>query len=145
MELSYVILADAAESTTNGKFSLLGGGVETIFAFAFPTIRPGLAVVARLLASETEAEQEHEFHIELTGPSEYRAPLGGLQFVVLPRVSVSEEAIPLNLIINMQIIAFPEPGAYMLHFFVDNQEIGTAPLTAQQLNPDEITSLLDEK
>jgi hypothetical protein len=143
MKLNYVILADAAETASNGKFSLLGGGVETIFAPAFPTIRSGLAMVAKLLASASETEQEHDFHIEITGPNEFHAPLGDVRFTVIPRSGASDEGTPINLIINMQILLFPEPGPYMLHFSVDNQGIGTVPLTAQLLNSGEISSLSD--
>jgi hypothetical protein len=126
MELSYIILADAAETTSNGKFSLLGGGVETIFAPAFPTLQPGLAMVAKLLVSTSEAEQEHEFHIEITGPNGYHAPLGDVRFKSIP-VRGASESTAINLIINMQVLLFPEPGSYTLHFSVDNQGIGTAP------------------
>ena len=144
MELSYVILADAAESTSNGKFSLLGGGVETIFALAFPTVQPGLAMVAKLLVSTSEAEQEHEFHVEITGPNEYHAPLGDLRFKVLPGGEATDMT-AINLIVNMQVLLFPEPGSYTLHFSVDNQGIGTAPLSAQQLDPGEISSASDQQ
>ncbi len=144
MELSYVILADAAESTSNGKFSLLGGGVETIFAPAFPTVQPGLAIVAKLLALASETEQEHEFHIEITGHNGYHAPLGDLRFRVV-RGPEASESTAINLIINMQILVFPEPGPYTLHFSVDHQEIGTAPLTAQLFDPDKINSSLDKQ
>jgi Family of unknown function (DUF6941) len=102
-------------------------------------------MVVKLLASTSETEQDHEFHIEMTGPSAYHAPLGTVRFAVVPGGEVSDEGIPLNLIINMQILAFPEPGPYTLHFSIDDQEIGTAPLTAQQLNPDEINSSSDEQ
>lgn len=144
MKLSYVILADAAESTSNGKFSLLGGGIETIFAPAFPTVQPGLAMVAKLLASASEIEQEHVFHIEITGPNDYHAPLGDLKFTVVPLRGESESAM-INLIINMQVLLFPEPGAYTLHFSVDDQEVGSAPLTAQQIPSAEISSSIDQE
>jgi Family of unknown function (DUF6941) len=144
MRLSYVILADAAESTSNGKFSLLGGGIETIFAPAFPTVQPGLAIVAKLLASAPEAEQELELHIEITGPNEYHAPLGDVRFKSVPVRGTSENT-AINLIINMQVLRIPEPGSYTLHFSVDDQEIGMAPLTAQQLDPGEISSATDQR
>jgi hypothetical protein len=146
MELIYVILADAAEANPNGKFSLLGGGIENIYAHAFPTVQPKLDLVMRLRPSASETEQDHEFRVELTGPNEYHAALGDIgRFKLVPVLGASGGATAINLVLNLQILLFPEPGTYHFHFYVDNQEIGTFPLNVEERSANEISSSSDQQ
>lgn len=146
MELIYVILADAAEATSNGKFSILGGGIENIYAAAFPTVQPGLAMVIKLRPAASEVELEHEFRVEITGPNEYHAARGDVvPFKIVSAPGTSDVATAINLVINMQILLFPEPGYYVFHFFVDSQEVGIFPLHVQKPSASEISGSSDQQ
>src|SRR5947209_13887566 len=71
MELIYVILADAAQTHPDGKFSLLGGGIENINVLTFPAVHPGLALVVKLGAQAAEARESHDFRVDIAGPNDF--------------------------------------------------------------------------
>jgi hypothetical protein len=141
MELIYVILADAAQVDPSGKFSLLGGGIENINALAFPTVQPGLALVVRLRVLSSEAEQDHKFSVDISGPKDFRVRSGDMaEFRPTLLSGVSDRPLTVNLILNMPLLVFPEPGAYHFHFYVDSQEVGTFPLDVQKITSGEVSS-----
>lgn len=141
MELTYVILADAAELSPNGKFSLLGGGIENIFAPTFPAIHPGLALVVRLRARSSEVEQDHKFHVDIIGPNDFNVTPGTI-IEFKPRTMPGEPDRPVafTLVMNIVPIVLPEPGTYLGHLYVDSQEVGTFPLDVQKSTIDEASS-----
>lgn len=142
MELIYVIPADAAQADTNGKFSLLGGGIENINALAFPAVQPGLALVVRLRLLASETEQDHKFSVDIIGPNDFQVSSGDIaEFRLTSTSSVSDRPLAVNLILNMRLLVFPEPGIYHFHLNVDSQEVGTFPLHVQKINPDEVSSM----
>jgi hypothetical protein len=141
MELIYVIPADAAEAGPGGKFSLLGGGIENIYAPAFPAVQPGLALVVRLRVLASEAEQDHKFSIGIIGPKDFRVTSGDIaEFRPTPLHGVSDRPLTVNLILNMPLLVFPEPGTYHFHLYVDSQEVGMFPLDVQKIPIDEVSS-----
>jgi hypothetical protein len=141
MELIYVIPADAAEANPNGKFSLLGGGIDNISVPAFPAVHPGIALVVRLRAQTSEAKQSHSFHINIDGPNNFQTTPGAIaEFTPIALQSEPDRPIVLNLVMNIALLVFPEPGTYLFHLYVDNQEVGMFPLYVQLLNPNEVGS-----
>ncbi len=141
MELIYVIPADAAEANPNGKFSLLGGGIENIYASTFPAIHPGIALVVRLRAQVSETDQSHKFRVDINGPKDFHVTAGDV-VEFRPKVSQDKHDRPniLNLILNMSPLVFPEPGTYLFQLYVDSQEVGNFPLFVQKANIDEISN-----
>lgn len=141
MELIYVIPADAAQASPDGKFSLLGGGIENINAPAFPAVQSGLALVVRLRALPSEAEQVHKFGIEIIGPKDFHLTSGDIaEFRPTPLHEVSDRPLTINLVLNIPLLVFPEPGTYLFHLYVDSQEVGTFPLDVQKIDIGEVSS-----
>jgi len=141
MELIYAIPADAAQTSPDGKFSLLGGGIENIYAPAFPAVHPGLALVVRLRVLASEANQKHKFSIEITGPKDFHVSSGDVaEFKPAPFHSASDGSFTVNLAITMALLVFPEPGTYDFHLSVDSQEVGVLPLSTRKVNNDEASS-----
>ncbi|SRR5216684_2767420 len=141
MELIYVIPADAAQASPDGKFSLLGGGIENINALAFPAVQPGLALVVRLRVLASEAEQDHKFSVDIIGPKDFRVTSGDIaEFRPTPLHGVSDRPLTVNLILNMTLLVFPEPGTYHFRLYVDSQEVGMFPLDVQKINIGEVSS-----
>lgn len=141
MELIYVIPADAAQAGPNGKFSLLGGGIENINALAFPAIQPGLALVVRLLVLASEAEQDHKFSVDITGPKDFRVISGDIaEFRPISSHGVSDRPFAINVILNIPLLVFPEPGKYHFCLYVDGQEVGKFPLDVQKIDSGEVSS-----
>ena len=133
MELIYVILADAAQASSDGKFSLLGGGIENINVLAFPAIHPGLALVIKLGARAAEAKEPHDFRVDIAGPNGFYVTAVALTGF---RSTVSHDEpdhrVTFNLIINITILVFPEPGTYFFHLYVGTQEVGNVPLNVSE-------------
>lgn len=141
MELIYVIVADAAQANPNGKFSVLGGGVENINALTFPAVHPGLALVVRLSVQASEANQSHDFRVDIAGPKDFYVTAGGI--TGFRSVALHEEPdrpTTLNLVMNMPLLVFPEPGMYLFHLYVDTKEVGNFPLYVLELNPNDASS-----
>ncbi len=134
MELIYVILADAAQTHPDGKFSLLGGGIETINALTFPALHPGLALVVKLGARVAEAKEPHDFRVDIAGPNDFYVTAVALTGF---RSTVSQDEpdhpVTFNLIINIPILVFPEPGIYFFQLYVGAREVGKVPLNVQKL------------
>lgn len=141
MELIYVIPADAAELNPNGKFSLLGGGIDKIFASTFPAIHPGLALVVRLHVLSAEAEQDHKFRVDIIGLNDLLVTPGAI-VEFRPRALPGEldRPITFTLIMNLFLLVFPEPGTYLGRLYVDSQEVGTFSLDVQKLDSDKASS-----
>jgi hypothetical protein len=140
MKLIYVIPADAAQASPNGKFSLLGGGVENINVLSFPAIHAGLALVVRLEVLASEAEQDHKFSIDIVGPKDFRVIAGNMLEFRPTSSGVPNRPFAINLILNMPLLVFPKPGVYDFHLYVDGQEVGAFPLNAQKIGSSEVSS-----
>lgn len=141
MELIYVIPADAAEASPNGKFSLLGGGIENIYVSTFPAVHPGLALVVRLRVLASEAEQSHNFRVDINGPNDFHVTAGEIaEFRLKVSQGEHDRSNILSLIVNMSPLVFPEPGTYLFQLYVDSQEVGQFPLFVQKLNIDEVSN-----
>jgi hypothetical protein len=141
MELIYVIPADAAQVSPNGKFSLLGGGIENINAHSFPAVQPGFALVVRLRVLASEAEQDHKFSIDIIGPKDFRVTSGNItEFKPTSLYGASDRPFAVNLVLNMPLLVFPEPGTYHFHLYVDSQEVGMFPLDIHKIDIGEVSS-----
>jgi hypothetical protein len=141
MELIYAIPADAAQASPNGKFSLLGGGIDNIHALTFPALQTGLALVVRLRVLASEAEQNHTFGVAVIGPKDFCVTSGDIaEFTPTSPRGASDHPFTVNLILNMQFLVFPEPGTYHFHLSVDSQEVGTFSLDVQKIDSGEVSS-----
>jgi hypothetical protein len=46
----------------------------------------------------------------------------------------------INLVMNIPLLVFPEPGTYLFHLYIDGQEAETFPLDVQKIVIDESSS-----
>lgn len=134
MELIYVIPADAAQAHPDGKFSLLGGGIETINALTFPAVHPGLALVVKLRAPAAEATEPHDFRVDIAGPNDFYVTAIALTgFRSTASQDEPDHPVTFNLIIYMPILVFPDPGTYLFHLYVGTEEVGNFSLNVKKL------------
>lgn len=141
MKIIYVIVADAVQANPNGKFSILGGGIENIQAFGFPAIHPALGLVVGLSAQASEANQSHDFRIDISGPNDFSVTAGGIpDFRFAASHNTSERPSVIKLVFNMGILVFPEPGTYHFHLYIDAKEADNFPLDVLELNPNDANS-----
>jgi hypothetical protein len=68
MELDFAFLSSAADFS-EGKFSVIGGGIDTFNVNKLPALVPPIAVLFRFSISEDERDKDHTFSIRLKTPS----------------------------------------------------------------------------
>ena len=124
MELSFLVIADYATATPDGKLTLVGIFSE-IRAPAFPARHSGLHLVAQLLASPHEYGRQFslEFrlvdedgHIVMSLPVSAEVPRGD-----------KGQRVHLNNIVRLENIVFPKAGRYEFAILVDHDLKGTLP------------------
>ena len=131
MKIDFAFLADAAQASPDGKFSVIGGGLTAIYAQKFPTLLQALALVVKLIATKDEVGLEHNLRIELINPLQVTAmpPLGG-KFTIAPNLEHPDWPITAQFVITIAPIVFEIPGSYTLRFSVDSILLKTLTLYA---------------
>jgi hypothetical protein len=126
-KLDFAFLADAAEAEPGRKFYVIGGGIDSIGAPAFPVVHPHLALMIRLLVHPTEAGRAHVLEIRLIDSDGGElAKLEG-SFEAAPGGPPGRE-MPMNIALNMSNTRFEKPGDYSIELLVDNQHVKSVPL-----------------
>lgn len=141
MRLEFAFLADTAVLSSDGKFSVLGGGLGTLTARSFPTVHPVLGIVARVIADQKDVGQTYPFRIDLIRPSgELLTTLAHGPVEVSNRSDgTSEETydlpLTLGIVITFPGITFPEPGRYFFRVVANEQALGDVPLIVRSATP----------
>lgn len=135
MQLEFAFLADAAQVTPDGKFTVLGGGLNVIYAPQFPALHPSLSIVTKLnIDNKDELEVEHTLRAELFNPLNATAmpPLSG-KFIAQPIKDHPDWPVSAQFTMTINGLLFELPGKYIFRLSVDNKLLGTFPLyTAMQ-------------
>lgn len=136
MQLQYAILADSAQILPDGKFVIMGGGVEYINAPSFPAMNPSLALVVRLSVNSQEVGHEHQFRLELLMPDGTTVlPIQGNTAFTPKPPTTSGIVVPLNymFVVNFPGLVFPAAGKYAFRLVVDDRKVSEVPLYLQTL------------
>ncbi len=126
MEVEFAMLADSAQAS-EGKVYLLGGGIDKIFAKAFPAAHPHMALILKLKLDSSECEREHALEIELWDAD--GNPVGA-------KLSAKFEAAREDLgrpsyallVLNIVGQTFKAAGDYAFKVLVNGQLLKTLPL-----------------
>jgi len=133
-QLDFAFLADAAEAEPGRKFYVLGGGVDSIGAQAFPVVHPHLALLIRLLVHPMEAERPHTLEIRMIDSDGGElAKLEG-SFSATSGAQFGSE-IPMNISLAMQNTRFERPGDYSIEILINNQHMKSLPLRLYVVEP----------
>ncbi len=136
MELVSIIVCDAANTTQDGRFNILGGGVDRIFAPSFP-ITGHLTLVMRMEIHPAEVGR-HSISVRLMDGD------GGT--VVQPLnmdIDFPKGARFVNSILNIGNIKLEIAGMYSFEILFDGQHKRSWPLEAavpSQQQPPSISS-----
>ncbi|MGC8641346.1 MAG: DUF6941 family protein [Isosphaeraceae bacterium] len=129
MNLRFAFLANGAEVGRDGRFFVLGGGIDGLLVQSVPTIFPAIAVMARIHFSAEECENEYEIKLSLTSPDE--SDLGITPTIrSRPKISTREFAeLGSNVDASFSLfgIPFTQVGIYRFHILVNDIEIGDYP------------------
>ena len=130
-KLEFAFLADSAEAEPGRKFYVLGGGVDSIGAHAFPVVHPHLALLIRVSVHPTEAERAHILEIRLidSDGGELARMEGNFQAGGGP----PGREMPMNISLAVSNIRFERPGDYSIELLLDNQHVKSLPLRLYQV------------
>lgn len=131
MQLKFLLIADAANASREGKINI-AGEFNSIFG-AVPIVWPSFVIVARLEANAGEG-LEHAAQVRLTDED------GATIFETQPmpiRFGTSGRGIPARADIVAQVVgvAFPSYGDYTLHLLVDGVQRGDVTLYIREVPP----------
>jgi len=134
MNVEYALLADAAQTSLDGKLYVLGGGIDRIFAEKFPATHPYLSLVLKMELHPAECEREHELEVELWNPD--GNPVGGkLSGTFSADRQAGGRPSFVQLVLNLQSATFEVPGDYAFQIVVDKQLVKSLRLTLEQTLP----------
>lgn len=129
MKLAYALLADAAQTTPDGKISMLGGDFDSIFAQTFPARHSSLTLVMRFDVEKEECGLEHQFRVAISGPlnTPVVAPLTG---AFVPQASPVYLNRPVKAFVTMMLqnLTFESQGTYNFNITVDGRSMGKVTL-----------------
>lgn len=123
MELISLILCDSANVLADGRFNLLGGGVDQVRANQYPA-SGHLTVVVRIEVSPTEVGL-HRLNLRFVNADgrEVIPPINA-------ELNVDSGVRFVNLVLGLQDFVYPAPGLYSIRIVLDNQDVGGAPIEA---------------
>lgn len=139
MRIQFALLADAAQATPDGKFSIIGGGLDTIYAAKFPALHQSISMVIKLDVTKAEIGIEHTLRIELKSPLNATAmpPLVG-KFTPQSNKDHPDWAVTAQLAITIAPLILETEGNYTFRLSVDNVEHGKILVRATKLTPDQL-------
>ncbi len=133
MQFAYGFLADAVQTSNDGKFNVLGGGFESIFVREFPTAHPVMGLFVKIDVLPAECDKPHDLKIELWDPDGTLVQRLEGQFTASPsgdRLRQSHVQVAWGLLQTR----FTAPGDYAFHVMVDGEHIGKVPLAVVQVS-----------
>lgn len=119
MQFAYAMFADAA-TFAGGKLHLIGGDFDELQFPAFPAIRPSMAVVAKLIAEQSQDAGSHRIRLTVTNPSGQTLPQQEFGFEVPKGDAGAEQKIGAMFI--FELISFPVQAAGTYTFLLSVDE-----------------------
>ncbi|MGI8610586.1 MAG: DUF6941 family protein [Candidatus Dormibacteria bacterium] len=136
MQVTTALLADAA-AVLNGKLYLHGGGWDSIYAAAFPTTQPAMALAFVFRVEYSEALVDIPFVIALVDEDENDAGPrfeGKLNVGHPPGMKAGTPLhIPQAMTLNM--LQFSKPGQYRFTIRSGDKELASVPFRLGTLSP----------
>ncbi len=138
MDLRFAFVANSAEVGPDGRFFVLGGGIDGISLREVPTVYPALAILCRIHFLQVECGLEHRIRLSITNPDGTVGP-------VLPECATTPIAmVPghedrganLDVAFNLFGLPLPQEGEYGFHFVVDDIDIGAHSFFVRALGPE---------
>jgi hypothetical protein len=125
MQLAYAMLADVAQSTPDGKISIIGGDIDTINATAFPTVLGNLAIIIRLNMDLAECDSKHTLRVTILGPlGNTIGPPFSNDFTPQVPPKYQENQVRAIFVINIQGMMFETEGRHRFAINVDGKKLG---------------------
>jgi hypothetical protein len=133
MEIQVAALCDAAVDY-DGKLCLMGA-FDTIVTTTAPAIHQQCSVALRILFRKEE-EGPHQVNVLFVDEDGHSImpPMAADFVIALPEDIFFATR---NLILNLQMLLFPRPGAYAIDISVDKRQMASIPLQVRLVRPPE--------
>jgi hypothetical protein len=132
VKLAFALLADTASAGQDGRLTIHGAGLDTVWARAFPVTYEHIVLIARFDLSPAECGYDHSLRIPFLG-------LDGQEFGTIEGPLRGERskqepyrAVSVPVLVPMPDLPLPIAGDYAFHLLVDGFELATLPLYARQ-------------
>lgn len=135
MELEFAMLAEGANSLPDGRFNILGGGIESLYAQTFPVTHPYMVIVLRITGRQTEMKNPHEILIYLKD-ADGKDLVNAIKIPLPPapaEMPASIKKFNANLIGQLANIHFPQKGTCSLEILLDGRYEKSLPLELIEL------------
>lgn len=132
MRLDYMLLADAANVSAEGKVNVLGvfGALK---AEQFPVTHPSMVLVIQMRASPAERGQRKLMSIRLLDQDGRVLHDVNAETVVPDQPGALTPG--LTLLLAMNNLVLPAPGSYTFHLLMNGETKGELTFTADHLQP----------
>ena len=139
MELAYTFLANGAELSGDGRFYVLGGGIDGIAVVAVPTAIPTIAAVCAIRFLPSECGQDHRLRVTLTRPDGSDDGLEAFVDLQPTLIPINPEVGPnLKVVFSIRNLQLPQLGSYRFNFCLGEQRIGSLDFQVSAISQDEI-------
>lgn len=131
MRLDFMLLADAATASPDGKLFIHGGGVSRIMAPMLPWTQPQIVLVARFeMDQDDDYETPHELQVSATDPDgAVLVPPSRLGVPPQPRPeSIEGEERYMNMALGLASLMFGREGVYRFELRLDGELVRSLPL-----------------
>lgn len=126
IELIHGFLVISAESSQDGKFSLLGGGFDAIEVPAFPAAILSLAIIVRIRIPHDEAGRPHLVRARMVGPGELNVAFPATNIDVRnrpgPHVGPFKDGMISNIVVSLYGVTLTAAGVYKVEFLEAREE-----------------------
>jgi hypothetical protein len=133
IELVHGFLASYANLDQEGRFSVIGGGVDAIAVPTFPASVPVFAIVARLRVPADEGSRSHRVDTRVYRPD--GTLIRTAEPVTInpieeagPRIGPLEHGIIASLVLNIYNMHFDAAGVYRFDFVEGDHTLGSLPV-----------------
>ena len=133
MRALFAFLADYALAHPDGKMYIIGGGVELLRPPSFPYVHPSISLATRLEFTPAESGRQRTIEVHaIDSDGNPFAPPATIQ--ATPQRNPEHPTLPVSVqfVLNMQGLAFQDPGSRSFSILVDGQEIASVPLHVVQ-------------
>jgi len=133
MELSLLLVADYASSTSDGKLYMMGV-FDQIRAVSFPVKHPDMYLVVKLSADPSEYGRYFKLDIKIVDESDKPVVPALAAGATIP-VGEQGQKLTLNSVFKLANITFPKPGTYRFLVEIDQVLKGSLLVDLVQVAP----------
>ena len=132
MDVTFAVIADAANLSKEGKLNLLGI-FNVLHAAQFPAVHPQMYLVMTLEVTAAEAGQTKTLEVRLLDPD--GASLGGASGQLVVPTGEAGYPVQLNHILPLAGVRFARPGDHAFHLLINGETKTRVPLLVRPIPP----------